>query len=199
LDSSASDTYVVVDNGSEDLKGKSIESLGTVTASNGLTKTDGDVKLGGALTEDTLIVVGRDKEIFYGIDADTCVKINEGAELEIVENTSLMRQSLIDTYHFRFSNTATTEWAEVRWLDDSFIEVRGSDSAFQGINYYADYSANFTDRSLVDKSYVDNLTQVKSFTTTEQDALTPVAGMLIYNSTTNKHRGYNGTIWNDLY
>lgn len=31
------------------------------------------------------------------------------------------------------------------------------------------------------------------------DIVTPVAGMIAYNTTTNKHMGYNGTIWNDLY
>ena len=36
-------------------------------------------------------------------------------------------------------------------------------------------------------------------TTTQRDALTAVAGDTIYNSTTNKHQGYNGTIWNDFY
>ena len=36
-------------------------------------------------------------------------------------------------------------------------------------------------------------------TTTERNALTATAGMLVYNSTTNKHQGYDGAIWNDLY
>jgi hypothetical protein len=37
-------------------------------------------------------------------------------------------------------------------------------------------------------------------TTTQRDAIsTPAAGLVIYNSTTNKHQGYNGTIWNDFY
>ena len=36
-------------------------------------------------------------------------------------------------------------------------------------------------------------------TTTERNALTPTSGMMIYNSTTSKHQGYDGTIWNDLY
>lgn len=30
-------------------------------------------------------------------------------------------------------------------------------------------------------------------------AITPIAGMLIYNTDTNKHQGYDGTIWNNLY
>lgn len=36
-------------------------------------------------------------------------------------------------------------------------------------------------------------------TTTQRDAITPVAGLMIYNTTTNKHQGYNGTTWNDFY
>jgi hypothetical protein len=36
-------------------------------------------------------------------------------------------------------------------------------------------------------------------TTTQRDALTATRGMFIYNSTTDKHQGYNGTIWNDLF
>lgn len=35
-------------------------------------------------------------------------------------------------------------------------------------------------------------------TTTERDALTPVNGDFIYNSTTGKHEGYNGA-WNACY
>lgn len=31
------------------------------------------------------------------------------------------------------------------------------------------------------------------------DIATPTAGMIVYNTTTNKHQGYDGTIWNDLY
>lgn len=36
-------------------------------------------------------------------------------------------------------------------------------------------------------------------TTTERNALTPTAGMMIYNSTDSKHQGYDGTSWNNLY
>jgi hypothetical protein len=36
-------------------------------------------------------------------------------------------------------------------------------------------------------------------TTTERNALTPTAGMMIYNSTDSKHQGYDGTSWNNFY
>lgn len=42
--------------------------------------------------------------------------------------------------------------------------------------------------------------QVPSLTTTQRDALTPSAGMIIYNATTAKHQGYGGLgTWADLY
>ncbi len=39
---------------------------------------------------------------------------------------------------------------------------------------------------------------LKSYTTTERDALTSAAGDIIYNETDNKVQFYNGTSWNDL-
>jgi len=37
-------------------------------------------------------------------------------------------------------------------------------------------------------------------TTVQRNAIaTPVAGLIVYNTTDNKHQGYNGTIWNDFY
>lgn len=37
-------------------------------------------------------------------------------------------------------------------------------------------------------------------TTAQRDAITtPAAGLIIYNTSTNKHQGYNGTTWNDFY
>ena len=38
-----------------------------------------------------------------------------------------------------------------------------------------------------------------SYTTAERDNLTPGAGDIIFNSTSNKHQGFDGTQWNDMY
>lgn len=50
------------------------------------------------------------------------------------------------------------------------------------------------------KEYVDlrNL-RFKQMTTAERDAMAAEAGMVIYNTTTSKHQGYNGTAWWDFY
>jgi len=39
---------------------------------------------------------------------------------------------------------------------------------------------------------------LKSYNTTERNALTSSAGDVIYNTTDNKVQFYNGTSWNDL-
>ena len=39
---------------------------------------------------------------------------------------------------------------------------------------------------------------LKSYTTTQRNALTSVAGDMIYNSTDSKVQFYNGSAWNDL-
>ena len=36
-------------------------------------------------------------------------------------------------------------------------------------------------------------------TTAQRDLIAAVAGLVIYNTTTNKHQGHNGTAWQDFY
>ena len=55
----------------------------------------------------------------------------------------------------------------------------------------------------ISKSSGDNVSMqcalnLKSYTTTQRNALTSVAGDIIYNETTNKVQFYNGSAWNDL-
>jgi hypothetical protein len=42
--------------------------------------------------------------------------------------------------------------------------------------------------------------QLASMTTTQRDAISsPQAGIMIFNTTVNKHQGYDGSAWNDFY
>ena len=45
---------------------------------------------------------------------------------------------------------------------------------------------------------MSNSLNLKSYTTTQRDALTSAAGDVIYNSTDSKAQFYNGSSWNDL-
>ena len=67
-------------------------------------------------------------------------------------------------------------------------------------NYAASNFSVFTNFS-VERFTIDSDGQVifKPMTQTERDALTAVAGGVIYNSTTNKLQCYNGTTWNNLF
>ena len=45
---------------------------------------------------------------------------------------------------------------------------------------------------------MQNSLNLKSYTTTQRNALTSAAGDMIYNETDNKVQFYNGSSWNDL-
>ena len=45
---------------------------------------------------------------------------------------------------------------------------------------------------------IDNSLNLKSYTTTQRDALTSAAGDMIYNTTDSKIQVYNGSSWSDL-
>ncbi len=45
---------------------------------------------------------------------------------------------------------------------------------------------------------IDDSLNLKSYSTTDRDALTSAAGDMIYNSTTNKVQVYTGSAWEDL-
>ena len=45
---------------------------------------------------------------------------------------------------------------------------------------------------------IDDALNLKSYSTTDRDALTSAAGDMIYNTTDSKVQFYNGSSWNDL-
>ena len=105
LQGGAANQYFHLDSDSYD----HVQSIFT-GATNGLTKTGYDIKLGGTLTEDTTISSGS-----YDLTID------------------------VADFNLTFDNGLIT--------DNNGTPV--------GLKYNADYSTNYTDRSLVDKSYVD--------------------------------------------
>lgn len=68
-----------------------------------------------------------------------------------------------------------------------------------GITNAGTYSEAFTVKADGLATFTSAI-QVASMTTTQRDAISsPTAGMMVYNTTVNKHQGYNGTTWNDFY
>ena len=55
------------------------------------------------------------------------------------------------------STDGATSYSSILTVHPDDIKVNGTNPAFAGIEYDNDYSTNYTNRSLVDKEYVDNL------------------------------------------
>jgi hypothetical protein len=68
------------------------------------------------------------------------------SELQVGADIRMVFTDLVNSYITRFI------------LENGIINVSSGDPAFEGIKYGDDYSANFVDRSLVDKAYVDSVT-----------------------------------------
>jgi len=102
--------------------------------------------------------------------------------------------SLIETV-IGFWNTVYTPVSSVLWdaSDRLFSIANGTSSIARSDAFIILKSGKITCPSTTG-SFTPNV-----LTTTERNALTATAGMLVYNSTTNKHQGYDGAIWNDLY
>ncbi|MCZ2338180.1 MAG: hypothetical protein LC127_08250, partial [Chitinophagales bacterium] len=89
-------------------------------------------------------------------------------------------------------------------LDADFVIEGDTDTAL----FYADASQDSLGVGVATpaaSAKLDITSTTKGFlpprmTTTQRDAISsPAAGLMIYNTTTNKHQGYNGSTWNDFY
>jgi len=139
-----------------------IPAAPVITASNGLTRTVNDIALGGALTGNTTIGVGGNTFIFDTtapgsanfevggagyFDAVRFVSDNFYAGYnDVIANASIRIVGSV-------LNLGKTSQAR-QVFNSNTITVTGN-AGFTGIQYAADYSANFVARSLVDKGYVD--------------------------------------------
>ena len=129
--------------GATDTRIDNLEIIGDVAltgATNGLTKVGRDVILGGALTGDTTICGGGAYSLNLGaggyelqdfsVRADNLVQISGGLVTQIVGDGSQL------------------------YLTGTEIGINSGNTAFRGMVYCNDYSANFQPHSLVDKAYV---------------------------------------------
>ncbi len=97
--------------------------------------------------------------------------------------------------------TAAADWRSIEWVNNSGRGLWGSGTASNALAGSTTIGAAATpDASAV----LDVTSTTKGFlpprmTTVQRDAISsPAAGLIIYNTTTSKHQGYNGA-WNDLY
>ncbi len=146
-------------------------SNGVVSASNGLTKTINDIKLGGVLTQNT-VITGSNNSLYIGdlstftIDS-TNVAINaNGGDSDIYSSNNLNLTGDVSTNlisnQTNINLYASTQSVANNGNNNTIVVSDGL--ANKGIVYASDYSANFTPESLVSKRYVDNTISSSSLT-----------------------------------
>lgn len=73
------------------------------------------------------------------------------------------------------------------------------DTSTTGLDNTSDVNIKSTGNLRLKHGQTDGAIIVPVLTTAERDALTGVAGMIIFNSTAGLHQGFDGTLWKDLY
>lgn len=138
----------------------------TITASNGLTKTINNIKLGGALVNDTFITGA----FAFDINLTNYIQFLSSTTVTILaEDVNAYGESTINPgsafYGVALKPSFTYLFSQLD-VNGQFIASDGSnnngwvitDDIFnKGIAYGADYSSNFTSESLITKRYADGL------------------------------------------
>jgi hypothetical protein len=112
--------------------------------------------------------------------------------------------------YLRITNLGTEKWVIGVLAGDAFLHFRSGAGTMAAATEVAALSQNGrmilggTSASLSASSalQVDSTTACfcpPRMTTVQRDAIVAKAGDTIYNTTTNKHQGYDGATWNDFY
>ena len=136
-----------------------------ITASNGLSKNAGDIKLGGSLTNGTLINTATSTFSLY----------NSSTGGLITSGPSSLHASGFGSAIFGFGDASGFLVEGFNAFSDKFEFV--SDNG-KGIEYDADYSVGFVARSLVDKGYVDGAITTGTLDWIRADADDSFSGVL---------------------
>ena len=149
-------------------------SSGVQTASNGLTKTGTNVKLGGTLTE--LTTISGNTQTFNFGDTNSPVGlfyVNTSLGTKITNDVSGEKSFLLNNSSVKLHAETTTSSASsnLSQADGLLLTFSGTSNAAY---YDDDYSSIFNARSLVDKAYVDG--EITGATNTFENGLTETSG-----------------------
>jgi len=164
----------------------------SITASNGLTKIttsggSGDIKLGGSLTGDTTIDgafggAGGNYDLTFSNIGAIDIAASQGMTITSDADTTFEQTNATGVFRIIASGAGAnislqadgvsiindaggspTLQLNINTTDATFIDARGTTS---GLEYFADYSSGYSDRSLVDKGYVTSMTSLATGITT---------------------------------
>lgn len=130
---------------------------GSISASNGITKLGNDFQLGGALTKNTNI---NGSSFTHDLTFSALNTFQVTSDVAIIlsriasESTPAAGLAIGSAGVVRFIKGVAGNGQHYGFTTDSLMVIT-DDFKQIGLQYNGDYSANFTDSSLVDKRYVD--------------------------------------------
>jgi hypothetical protein len=128
---------------------------GLTGATNGLSVAGQDVKLGGSLTENTTVAGGTSYSLGF-TDLTNSEHSVAGATALLDLNAKSNAQLTIKSQSGTLLGDDFTDAVGINLdYNADIFRIIDNRATPKGIEYAADYSANYTDRSLVDKEYVD--------------------------------------------
>lgn len=155
------------------------DTVSSLTANNALASLQLINGTGSYTADDIIGSIGFTKSASYGSD-------QRAAVVAYYSDTGSLSSNIGTELGFRTSEESATNSVE-------HMRITSTGSVAVGTSGPAS-SAKFE---------VSSITQgflPPRMTTTQRDNISsPAAGLVVYNTTTNKHQGYDGTSWNDFY
>lgn len=126
---------------------------GVITASNGLTRTGDDIKLGGTVTENTSISSGANNISITGDNATFELPQDGLSPINIISNNGV---NLADAAGAGLSYQSADGLGDAvsATIFPTSYTIEGP-SSFPGVQYAANYGVNFTARSIPDVGFLD--------------------------------------------
>jgi hypothetical protein len=204
---SASDSVVTVNATTGVLYRRAFPSVGGVPSGWGTTGTSGTNPSSNFVgTTDAVDFVGRANNVpLLRLTSGTSVVLGEFGSMTGASNVGLGYQTAINgSSCFALGTVASANGnssfsfgflASSNTAHGMHFNCSGS-SASHTVNNQAKFTVT---NGLVVESTTSGFLPPR-MTTTQRDAIaSPAAGFIIYNTTANKHQGYNGSTWNDFY
>jgi len=172
------------------------------TFTNGLTESSGTVKLGGAINDNVDLSLSNHDLVIHSESSflNTYASFGwTGIHLRSTAHDNLFQSRLdMGETDSNFGFIRNSDGKEVGFqIENQVVDIGTNGFSYRddiygrGLQYSADYSATFTNRSLVDKSYVDNAianggTGGNPSTYTFSEGLKDVAGVVTLGGTINQ-------------
>jgi len=116
----------------------------------------------------------------------------------VIKKTNSLDLTQSHNYHIRFRSYTVNHEYKVR-TDLGFPQLEIVAIGEGTVGAVSNAVTTSGDQTIAGTKTFSNAIISASYTTTQRDALTAVAGMVIFNTTVNKHQGYDGSSWNNFY